>query len=103
MEFYPKNFEKMLNNVIEYGAEYLILGPHYIEEEQPNGVHVIQETDSVKCLQNYSNCIVDRIKSGVFTYIAHPDMINFTGAVKVFKEKVEKYVLLQENLIFRLK
>ncbi|MBQ7821428.1 MAG: histidinol-phosphatase [Clostridia bacterium] len=90
MEFYPRHFEKMLNDVIEYGAEYLILGPHYIEEEQPSGVHVIQKTDSVKRLEKYSNCIVDGIKSGVFTYIAHPDMINFTGDVEVFQREIRK-------------
>ena len=80
----------MLSNVIEYGAEYLILGQHYLEEDQPDGVHVIEETDSVECLQKYSNCIVDGIKSGVFTYIAHPDMINFTGDVEIFKREMRK-------------
>lgn len=90
MEFYPRHFEKMLNDVIEYGAEYLILGQHYIEEEQPYGVRVSQETDSERYLQKYSKGIVDGIKSGVFTYIAHPDIINFTGDVEVFQREIRK-------------
>lgn len=90
MEFYPKHFEKMLNNVIAYGAEYLILGPHFIEEEQPDGVHIIHETDSVEFLRKYTNTVVDGIKSGVFTYVAHPDMINFIGDVEVFQKEIRK-------------
>lgn len=90
MEFFPKHFEKMLNNMIGYGAEYLILGPHYIEEEHSGKGHSIKETNDVKYLQEYSNCIVGGIKSGVFTYIAHPDMINFTGNVEIFKREIRK-------------
>ena len=30
MEYYPKHFKKMLESAIEYGAEYLILGQHFV-------------------------------------------------------------------------
>jgi len=41
-------------------------------------------------LQKYTNCIVDGIKSGVFTYIAHPDVINFVGDVEIFQREIQK-------------
>lgn len=68
----------------------MILGQHYIEEEQPYGVRVSQETDSEGYLQKYSKCIIDGIESGVFTYIAHPDIIKFTGDVELFQREIRK-------------
>ena len=91
MEFYHKHFDKMMNDVTAYGAEYLILGPHFIEEEQPDSVHIIHnKTDSVEFLRKYTNCIVDGMKTGVFTYVAHPDVINFIGDVAVFQKEIRK-------------
>lgn len=90
MEYYPLHFNNMLKNAVEYGAEYLILGPHFLDEEHPDGVHTIIETDSTNRLKEYVNCVVDGIKSGVFTYIAHPDMINFIGDISVYQREIRK-------------
>ena len=37
MEYYPEYFEQMLQNARDYGAEYLILGQHFIYNEHPDG------------------------------------------------------------------
>jgi len=90
MEYFPEKFDEMLSRVIEHGAEYVILGPHFFEEEQPYGIHASQKTDSVETLQKYSNNIVEGIKSRVFTYVAHPDVINFIGEKKIFQKEIRK-------------
>ena len=90
MEYYPSRFEGMLKNAIEFGAEYLILGQHYNDEEHPGGIHINKPTDSVDGLKEYVACVVMAIKSGVFTYIAHPDMINFTGERAVFQQEIRR-------------
>ncbi len=90
MEYYPLNFKNMLKNAIDFGAEYLILGPHYTAEEHPGGVRTINETDDVRDLQEYVACVVNGIKTGVFTYVAHPDIINFTGDAALYREEVRK-------------
>lgn len=90
MEYYPSRYSDMLKNAIEYGAEYLILGPHFTEEEHPDGIYTIAETDSTDRLKEYASCLVGGIKSGGFTYVAHPDIFNFTGDVKIYQEEMRK-------------
>ncbi len=90
MEYYPSHFDKMLKNIIEVGGEYLILGQHFIGEEHPGGCYTYSETDSTDTLKEYVAVVTEAIKSGVFTYVAHPDIIRFTGDVIAYKEEMRK-------------
>ena len=89
-EYYPDLFEEMYKNAISYGAEYLILGQHFIQEEHPNGVYAMTPSDNENDLKQYVNCVVEGIKSGVFTYIAHPDLFNYVGDKAVYRREMEK-------------
>ena len=91
MEYYPNIFEKMLADVKSFGAEYLILGEHFTVEEIPDShEHSAAPNDSVDKLKTYVNRIIEGTKTGAFTYIAHPDMINFTGDLSIYKEEMRK-------------
>ena len=79
MEYYPDHFDKMLENARKFGAEYLILGQHFIGNERPNGIGTRAYTENNEILTEYVNNVITAIRSGVFTYIAHPDMIRFEG------------------------
>ncbi len=91
MEYYPDLFEKMLKDVISFGAEYLILGVHFADAEYPDAVpHSAEPSDSEEKLKTYVNRAVEGMKTGVFTYLAHPDMLNFTGDSSVYREEMRK-------------
>lgn len=91
MEYYPSHFEKMLENAISSGAEYLILGQHYIYEEHPNGKSAVRgKIEKEEDLKDYASCVCAGIKSGVFSYIAHPDMINFVGDKEIYRKEMAK-------------
>lgn len=90
MEYYPEYFSSMLNSAIESGAEYLILGQHFIGDECTDGMHTTAKTDSVTRLNGYVNAVLEAIKSGVFTYIAHPDVLNFYGDESAYNEEMRK-------------
>ena len=45
MEYYPELFAKMFSDAKEYGAEFLILGQHFLSEEHPGGVYSMNEND----------------------------------------------------------
>lgn len=90
MEYYPLHFDKMLKNVTEAGGEYLILGQHFIGNEHPGGRYTYSETDNIDTLKEYVSVVVEAMKSGVFTYVAHPDIIRFTGDVSVYREEIRK-------------
>lgn len=91
MEYYPNIFAEMLKTVKGYGAEYLILGEHFSDEEYPVALqHSAAPSDSVDNLKTYVDRVIEGIKTGKFTYVAHPDMINFTGDTEVYKEQMRK-------------
>ena len=90
MEYYPADFEKMLEQAKKYGAEYLIMGEHFTEEELDGVIPSSAPSDSVEKLKNYVDCVCEGMATGVFTYVAHPDLINFTGDDGIYKEEVRR-------------
>ncbi len=89
-EYYPEYFEQMFRTAINCGAEYLILGQHYIKPENTSVNHVIDKTDCVRELKEYVSVIIAAMKTGVFTYVAHPDMFNFTGDAFIYRDEMRK-------------
>ena len=87
-EYYPDVFLDMVSYAKELGGEYLILGPHFLTEAHT--VYVADPTDSVALLKDYVLNITEAMKSGVFTYVAHPDLIYFTGGKEVYQEEMRK-------------
>ena len=53
MEYYPDYFDEMLDFVRKLGAEYLILGEHYLYNEHPDGFPSIWENDKTEELKLY--------------------------------------------------
>ncbi len=100
MEYYPKYFDQMLKNVIDYGAEYLILGQHYVYNEHPDGISAFEETDKAEDLKAYADRIIFAAQSKYFSYIAHPDFIKFTGDIKEYKKEMRRVCIAsRENNI----
>lgn len=90
-EYYPKYFKKMMKNAISAGAEYLILGVHFTMPENEYGSsHTVVPTDSEEKLKDYVKNVISAISTGKFTYIAHPDVINFTGDNELLKKEFTK-------------
>ena len=90
MEYYPSLFEEMLKTARKFRAEYLIIGQHFIDEEWPGGIGSRGRTENVELLKIYVNNTVKAIESGVFTYVAHPDIIGFVGDEKLYESEMER-------------
>ena len=100
MEYMPSHFNQMLENVKNIGAEYLILGQHYISDGYPDGIASGGATDSVERFEQYVDCVCKAIDSGVFSYIAHPDMMKFTGDYNTYYRLMKKICIcsLEKNI-----
>ena len=85
-EYFPEQFESMLADARGWGAEYLILGQHYTRPEHPGGKHSFTPTDDEAVLRAYAESLIAAMKTGVFTYIAHPDAIRFMGDTAVYQD-----------------
>ena len=90
MEYYPSCFDDMLNLVRNFGADYLILGQHFIGDEWPCGVVSRARTENPDYLREYVGNVIKGIESGVFTYVAHPDIINFIGDDELYCTEMTK-------------
>lgn len=92
MEYYPKFFDAMLKIAKNAGAEYLILGQHFLfneEKKSDAALNAFRKVETKEEFFNFTECVTSAIKSGVFTYIAHPDTIDFDD-YEVYKTEVEK-------------
>lgn len=88
-EYYPAIFPELVEVARDHGIEYFLLGQHWNgnEEGQPyNG----RPTDSEKQLKSYCNQVIEAMQTGLFTYIAHPDILDFTGTQKVYARHIRR-------------
>ncbi len=97
MEYYPEHFERMVENTRSWGAEYLILGQHSVGSEPDFFFWSTEETENVEYLKDYVERVVSAIKSGVITYVAHPDMFNFVGDIDIYNEEMRKILKAAEE------
>lgn len=90
MEYYPIHFQAMLANARAWGCEYLILGQHFIGNEDPGSLYVAKTSDDPAQLREYVDCVICGMHSGVFSYIAHPDLFNFTGSAADYELEMSR-------------
>lgn len=100
MEYYEDYFEEMLNIARKYKAEYLILAQHFILGEHPSGVGSVGPKDSEKHLKCYIDEVINGMRTGLFSYVAHPDLVCFTGDGEVYKKEIKR--LCQASIDFNV-
>jgi len=93
MEYMPSHFDKMLENAKNSGAEYLILGQHYIADGYPDAIASGERTESEERIARYAYCVCKGIMSGAFSYVAHPDMMKFVGYDEIYRREMKKICL----------
>lgn len=90
MEYYPTFFRDMLDTALALGCEYLVLGQHFSGDERPNGFYVANPTDAPALLEEYVTNILTAMETGVFSYVAHPDLFNFTGDERIYETQMRR-------------
>lgn len=74
-EYYPALFSDLLAMLRDTPVEYLLLGQHYLGNEI--GEHYSGwETDQRPLLVRYCDQVIEGMQTGMFTYLAHPDLLN---------------------------
>lgn len=89
MEFYPAYFPEVLQWARDGGIEYLLLGQHFVGNEM--GEHYCgRPTADEDILRRYCNQASDAMYTGLFSYLAHPDLLFFTGDQAVYRRHMRK-------------
>ncbi|MBQ2898086.1 MAG: histidinol-phosphatase [Clostridia bacterium] len=89
MEYYPKYFEKTLKFILQFECDYLILGQHFLNDEI-NEPYVVINTKDKGMLVDYVNQTIEGMKTGVFSCLAHPDLINYDNDLSLYKFEMSR-------------
>ena len=77
-EYYPSYFEETVNHLRLAGVDYMIQGQHWIGDEE-NEPYCGSATDSETVLRRFVDQTIEGMKTGLFTYLAHPDLLHYVG------------------------
>ena len=88
-EYYPRYFFRTLNLLRDNGIEYMILGQHFLGNEV-DGPYTGRATEDPAILSRYVSQTDEALRSGLFTYFAHPDLIHFCGECSVYEREIRK-------------
>lgn len=87
-EYYPHLFDDFIRLVSEFPLDYLILGQHYLYDEIGSRYIGKERTDPAD-LDAFVRQSCDGMRTGRFTYLAHPDVINFKGDRALWRAGME--------------
>lgn len=85
LEYYPRYFERTLDFLREKGVEYCILGQHFVADEPFCAYSGVPTEDETVLAQYVRSCIAG-MERGIYTYLAHPDLIHFVGNTEVYRK-----------------
>ncbi len=77
-EYFPETFDKLLSFYKTVNPDYVILGQHALYNERERFMTAFQTFDE-KLMKDYSEQVIEGMKKGIFSYLAHPDVMNFLG------------------------
>lgn len=84
VEYYPAYFDELMEHLRDTPVEYMLLGQHFVGNEI--GCHYAgRATDREEILAQYCDQVIDAMQTGLFTYLAHPDLLYFTGEDKAYR------------------
>lgn len=88
-EYYPAYFEQTRQMLADAGVEYMILGQHWIDNEI-DAHRTSKPTDDEHILKKYCHQVLEAMQTGYFTYLCHPDVINFVGDPKIYEAHMRR-------------
>lgn len=91
-EYFKEYMPWLKDNLKKYGFDYIILGHHY----SPNEVNGIYNgfPSCAKDIVRYKNDILEAVDTGLFSYIAHPDLFmrGYSSFDKTAKKASEEII-----------
>ena len=89
VENYPDIFDELMLRLRDAGIEYMLLGQHWIgnEEGEP---YSGRATEDIRQLERYCNQVIDGMYTGLFSYVAHPDLLHFVGSARAYEQQMRR-------------
>lgn len=88
-EYYPRIFRRLLDTAKAGGVEYMILGQHFLENEE-GAPYSGQPTEDEGILDRYVKQSIEGLETGAFTYFAHPDLMRYVGDGRIYDRHMRR-------------
>ena len=89
VEYYPAYFDDLMACLRDTPVEYMLLGQHFVGNEI--GEHYGGWfTDQKELLVRYVDQVCDAMQTGLFTYLAHPDLLNIQVDDQFYKAEMRR-------------
>lgn len=87
-EYYPDLFDAMLDRLRPYPVDYLLLAQHFIDSSER--VYNTNPRSDEIAIRKYVDRCVEGMRTGRFSYLAHPDLFHFTGDPAVYDREMTR-------------
>ena len=91
VEYTYKYFDKLLAEISKFPLDYIIQGQHFIPDEI-DGFYSGAMTEKEQDLSDYVDMTIEGMSTGKFSYLAHPDLINYIGDDAIFQSHMRRLI-----------
>lgn len=88
-EYVPSLMEGQDKLLSDYPLDYMILGQHFLGTE-PDSIYTGSPTKEEKILKDYVDLVIEGMDTGKYLYMAHPDVLNFTGDDAIYRKHMTR-------------
>lgn len=102
-EYFRYNFQKLCRHLSQYPVDYMILGQHFVPNEE-HGVYIGDRRQAPGFEDAYAELCCEAMETGLFSVLAHPDVINIApekdvALLPVFKTAARLDIPVELNLL----
>lgn len=96
-EYIPELWHDLGNLLAPYDIDYLILGQHFLGMEKDENYSGRPSNDEAR-LVTYVDTVIEALHTNCFSYLAHPDLIRFTGDERFYQRQMTRLCLTAKEL-----
>lgn len=90
-EYYPDTFDALMDFVRPLKLDYMIMGQHFVGNEYDEGsYYAASEGKKEDYLRQYVRQVKEGLSTGVFTYLAHPDIVWYVGSEAYYTQQMSE-------------
>ena len=90
VEYCPDYFELLCKEISDYPIEYFLHAQHFLGNSAPGDAYCGTPTEDPQKLIAYCDLVIAAAQTGRFTYLAHPDLIRFTGDAALYDAQMRR-------------
>ena len=92
-EYYPRYFDRLVEEYRKYPLDYIIWAGHYIGHEGADDCFCgFDRTDDRRKLRAYVDNAITAMQTGRFSILAHPDMIHYVGDLDYYRQESARLI-----------